>query len=455
MEMTAKPATGCQFCHQGVSSIPYSPASVPPGIMATSQLPQLTRRTLLRLGMAGLLIGLCSWRRARLKITSYLHHWRTRRISVAIPLTAAWAGGVSATEAMVKVRFPAEVIPHLNLTAGDGAPPLRVEAAEVSRSCGVATYILKSLWPDTDYTYEVCFAASSGSPCTGSFRTLPLGPKSFSFAFSSCAATGSSHAVFTTIRKRRPLFFLHLGDLHYEDIRQDDPSAFHAAYDAVLGSPTQSALYRSTALAYLWDDHDYGADGGDRHSLTRLAARAAYRDYIPHHPLPGEGTDAPIYQAFTAGTMRFILLDCRSERSSVRLGDGPRKTLLGEPQKRWLKEELRAAAGKFRLVMIASSVPWVGQASSHLDDSWAGYATERAELADFIVAVGLEGRVCMLCGDAHMLAADGGANSGYARGGKGGMPVWHGSSLDKSSSPKGGPYSEGVYLPKKREGCFG
>ena len=84
-----------------------------------------------------------------------------------------------------------------------------------------------------------------------------------------------------------------------------------------------------------------------------------------------------------------------------------------------------------------------------------GDGDERREIADSIKTNAID-NLLILCGDAHMCAVDDGSNAAYAANG-GGAPlaVLHGSSLDRSSSFKGGPYSHGWYLPKRNEGCFG
>ncbi len=46
---------------------------------------------------------------------------------------------------------------------------------------------------------------------------------------------------------------------------------FRARYDDVLSSPAQSALYRSTPVAYVWDDPDYGPNDGQADPPSRKA----------------------------------------------------------------------------------------------------------------------------------------------------------------------------------------
>jgi alkaline phosphatase D len=240
-----------------------------------------------------------------------------------------------------------------------------------------------------------------------------------------------------------PLFFLHLGDMHYLDIAVNDPEEFQIAYELVLSSPAQSTLYRSAPIAYMWDDHDYGPNNSNSTAAGRQAARQTYQGYVPHYPLPAGSGNVPIYQSFVIGRVRFILSDLRSERSPQSDPEGPAKTMMGATQKAWFKDELLAGRDAQKLIVWAGTVPWIGPAVAN-GDHWAGYTTERQELANFIGDNQVHNLV-MLSGDAHMIALDGGSNSGYASGGGGGFPVMHAAALDRSGSTKGGPYSHGSY----------
>jgi phosphodiesterase/alkaline phosphatase D-like protein len=201
----------------------------------------------------------------------------------------------------------------------------------------------------------------------------------------------------------------------------------------------------------MWDDHDYGPNDADRNSPSRPAALASYRSFVPHYPLPfAEVSGGPMAQAFTVGRVRFLVADLRSQRDSKDQPDGPDKSMLGSPQRAWLEDEFRAANGKYPVIVWVSSVPWIDRSDNPGDD-WGAYATEREEIADFIVAEGIEG-VVMLAGDAHMIAADDGTNSNFASIGDGGFPVLQAAPVDQHVSEKGGPYSEGVVL---NQGQFG
>ena len=206
-----------------------------------------------------------------------------------------------------------------------------------------------------------------------------------------------------------------------------------AAYDYLLTRPGQAALYRSTPIAYVWDDHDYGANDAGASSPGRSAARAAYRRTVPHYPVPAG--DAPINQAFTIGRVRFVVTDDRSEQDAT--------TMLGEEQLSWLIDELTESSKTHALVVWASSVPWIGAARAD-GDGWAAHPDERQRIADAIATADVNNLI-MVSGDAHMVAIDDGTNSDYANGGGGGFPVLHAAALDRPGGVKGGPYSEGAF----------
>ena len=299
------------------------------------------------------------------------------------------------------------------------------------------------LRPNTVYHYALEVAGEVDRSKQGQLRTPVDGPFSFTFAVGSCARTGSTHPVFNIIRAHRPLFMLHMGDLHYANIDENDPALYQAALRAALTAPTQAALYRSTPVVYMWDDHDYGPNNSDATAPGREAARLTYRQYVPHYPLAaGEGNE-PLYHAFSVGRVRFIVTDLRSERTPDFSPDDGNKTMLGDTQKRWLKRELLAAKDRYKLVVWASTVPWVA-APTPGADHWGGFATERREIADFIEGNGIEAML-MVSGDAHMLAIDDGSNNRYSSNGEGpGFPVFQAAALDRRQSTKGGPYSHGV-----------
>ncbi len=416
--------------------------------------------------------------------------WAAYRIAADSQIERGpWSGAVTPTSAVVKVKLSHSDQVAMLLVDTEPAfhhPRRFGPVLSDTNQANVVGFALHGLKPDTAYHYAVEVGGQLESEKAGRFRTFPGQPASFRFAFASCGRTGSTNASYDQIRCHDPLFFLCTGDLHYEDVKTNVVAKFWQAYDKVLASPVQAELYRQIPLTYVWDDHDFCGNDSDSHAIGRAAAKSAYRTYIAHYPLAFPDAEGPIAQSFEVGRAKFLMTDLRSQRDPASLHEGPTKTMLGVAQKAWLKRELIAANGRYPLIFWVSSVPWNGMPHTNqywpvttnmfgylhhtrLDytwttnhpphrpagiDSWAAYATERRELADFIKANRIRGLI-VLHGDMHALGADNGSNTDFATHGGAPIPLFAAAPLDRDGSLKGGPYSAGVYKPSKGEGCFG
>jgi hypothetical protein len=360
-----------------------------------------------------------------------------------------WAGAVSEDSVTVNAHLAvdAEAV-RLLVSEDEGLSKIaaRTDEAVVTDAANdrIASFVVDGLEPDTRYWYAVEADGHVDTVRQGVFRTLPAGPATFTIAFGSCARSGSNGSVFDTIRSHDPLMYLITGDFHYSNISENSQDPFRDAFRTALTRPAQAALYASTSVAYVWDDHDYGGNNADATSNARPAATAVYRQVVPHYDLPAASAQGPVYQAFTVGRLRFLLTDTRSARTPASAADNENKTMLGNEQKSWFFAELLAARDRDEMIVWVNPDPWIDSAGAG-KDTWGGYATERREIANFIRDNGLAGRLLMLSGDAHMLGIDDGTNSDYADGGGAGFPVMHAAALDRRGSIKGGPYSEGAF----------
>jgi prolyl oligopeptidase len=404
-----------------------------------------------------------------------------------------WAGAMTPNSTVVKARIAREGLQvrlalstSPLLTSPKFTPPVR----SVTNTYNVVTFPLDGLKPDTTYHYALEVNGKLERLKRGQFRTYPpAGPASFQFAFASCARTASTSEVFDSIRENKPLFYMNIGDFHYQNLTNSDMRKFREAYDLVLTSPQQADLYRSTAFFYMWDDHDFGGNNSNRKSTSQVAVKRAYDEYVPHYKLTEPVGEAPIYQSFTVGRAKFIVTDLRSDRDDPKVKDDENKTIMGAQQKAWFKQELLSAKGKYPVIFWVSSVPWLGIRGSNYykvptnyygfvhhtnfpgqvstnrpgrrnnrtpgadEDHWSAYATERREICDFVVTNNIKG-LTILHGDAHMFGADDGSNGDFSSRGGFRVPVLCGGPLDQDSSIKGGPYSHGVYKVRRREGGF-
>jgi hypothetical protein len=352
-----------------------------------------------------------------------------------------WSGGVTGSSAVVTGKLAVDADDVRLAVSEDAAFSRPLWYEPVSIADRVARFDIDGLRPDVEYHYAIEAGGELDTVRAGRFRTFPTGPASFRIAAASCMRIGTNGAVFDTIRALDPLIFIQMGDFDYANIGEDDPGAFRDVLDFQLTRTAPSALFRSTPIGYVWDDHDYGANNADSTSPSRPAAMEVYREYVPHYPLLGD--DSPIGQAFTIGRVRVIMTDTRSGRSPSDAPDDADKTMLGDEQFAWFEHELLDAAEQYPVILWVNSVPWIGPAEAGAD-GWAGYSTERARIADLIAVNDIDGLV-MVSGDAHMVAIDDGTNSDFSTVGDEGFPVLHAAALDRPGHTRGGPYSHGMF----------
>ena len=72
--------------------------------------------------------------------------------------------------------------------------------------------------------------------------------------------------------------------------------------------------------------------------------------------------------------------------------------MLGNVQKKWLKEQLKSADGTFKV--LCSSVPWDFRTKGDSKDTWNGYKDEHEEILSFIEKNEIEG-VILMSADRH------------------------------------------------------
>lgn len=364
-----------------------------------------------------------------------------------------WSGAVTSNSATIKAAVKNGSTTRLALSRNSdlSAAEIISPRTTINPDMTVVAFDLNGLQPNIQYHYALQINGQIVNEKRGRFRTFPEPdkPASFMFVCAGDADTGSEHEVFEAIRREDPLFFLHLGDLHYANVNSTLMAKYREAYRKTLKSKTQSALYRDTPIVYTWDDHDYIANNTHRLTPGRAQARMTYQECVPHYPLVEGAGDVAIYQAFTVGRVRFLITDTRSERDPQ---DDPgfNKTMLGKKQREWLLTELREGKSRYALMVWVNSVPWIGKVEENADE-WFGYPNERAALGQFITDEDIS-NLCMLSADAHMIAIDDGSNN-RSPNGAGRFPVFHASPLDRRRSDKGGPYSHGFF--PKSSGQYG
>lgn len=301
------------------------------------------------------------------------------------------------------------------------------------------------LGSNVEYYYAVEADGSLYSNYTGTFTTWDRNPRTFTFAVWACEnSTALVSPAWVPLVSSNPLFMLNCGDLHYANISTNNPTLFYTAIDTVYSTGTRKDCFARVPWAYIWDDHDFGANDCDRTTASSPAARTVYRQAIPHYQLPA-GDGGLVYYTFQVGRARFIVTDLRGDRDTSNVNNYLGKTMMGTAQKAWFKAEILKANADPNVAVIfwVTSVPWTGAPAS--DDHWCAYNDERIELSDFFKANNVT-RLFLLFGDEHRQSIDDGRHTDWATGTYGaagtgaGWPSFGCAPMGQTPSSKAAPY---------------
>jgi len=361
-----------------------------------------------------------------------------------------WCGALTSTSVQIVVRVTANTFVRVWTSTNSDMSGAQFHPWGAT-SLTTAKVTVSGLQPDTQYYYELEVESTTYPESRGKFRTLPTEgqPASFKFAAGACAGSSpevpgvdtvrarqrlSNSPVFDAVREQDPLFFFHAGDLHYYDLG----SGLHGlttsyaltwyrnAYDDVLMQPRQAELYRNVPLVYAWDDHDFGPNDSDRTHGGNANANQAYRQRVPHYPLPN---NPGIFHSFVVGRVLFIVADVRTFRDPNSDPMVPSKTMLGTAQKEWMDQLLASTSAE--VVCWMQSDQWTRPTTrSHPGaDTWASFPHERDEIVDMFRSHGFGDRTFVVQGDYHSNGIAYASNP-RARG----LTTWQCGPLDSSPS---------------------
>ena len=266
---------------------------------------------------------------------------------------------------------------------------------------------LSGLTPGTAYAYRL---ESGAEVATGAFVTAPHRDEAARVAFlwsgdlggaGLCRRLDGGYPIFRAMARHRPDFFLFVGDTIYADRRCDGPGTVPGANFVATSlrefrerhrynreDPAVQELFRTTSVYAIWDDHEVRNDFAGPTEPLMVTGRRAFLEYWPLRPPPEE--PSRMYRKFRWGRLlEIFILDTRQYRSPNTQPDGPGKTMLGPPQRRWLVENVTTSTALWKVVV--SSVPLaIPTGRPERRDSWSnanvygipqgngtGFATER------------------------------------------------------------------------------
>ncbi len=282
-------------------------------------------------------------------------------------------------------------------------PKAYVFAQSATQAEGFVHIEATGLQPNTSYYYAFTLADKTRSTI-GRFRTAPA-PDSLdvvTFAGGCCThSRGAPYPALSEAAKRDDLqFFVHGGDQVYCDGAKtlDD---YRETYDDIFAEKGMREVGAAHACFNTWDDHEVD-NNFNPETVDPAQFAAARKTFFDFHALRREVADPDrIWRSRRFGkTLELFMLDARGERiPSTRTK--PDAIYLSRAQMDWLKASLKASTAHFKC--IVNQVPiahFGGVFALAADDRWEGYAAQRTEILDFIVAEGISG-VWWLSGDFH------------------------------------------------------
>jgi alkaline phosphatase D len=254
-------------------------------------------------------------------------------------------------------------------------------------------------------------------------------------AFGSCAKQWQHQPIWHTVIVAKPVLFLFLGDAIYADT--DGTTAWEVTEQQLEGEwnrladkPEFQKARAAIPMMATWDNHDYGTHDGGVEFPLKEESQTIFLDFFAE-PAESKRRNTPgIYDAKIFGPqgrrVQIILLDTRffkdrykkdptpkaKRLKSGKVGgylpdDDPKKTLLGDEQWRWLREQLKKPAV---VRLIASSIQIIPDKKGM--DEWGNFPRERKKLFDLIGSTGAKG-VILLTGNVHFAELSKSSTAGY------------------------------------------
>lgn len=288
----------------------------------------------------------------------------------------------------------------------------------------------------SDHWYYYEFEALDHYSLKGRTRTLPVGQTdSLRFGVVSCSNYEQGYfSAYRHLNQRNDVdFILHLGDYIYEYevggyssniegrtneptteiISLDDYRMRHSHYKL---DQDLRAIHQNYPFITVWDDHesanDSYKDGAENHDPAtegfweerKAVSAKAYYEWMPIRY--NIDTYPSIYRQFKFGNLLDLnMVDTRIEARSQQGGEAevedPSRTLFGQTQFNWLKNNLTNSTQTWKVMgnqVMFAPLEILGTPLNY--DQWDGYAYERNQLLTFLDNNNIN-NFLVLTGDIH------------------------------------------------------
>ncbi len=266
-------------------------------------------------------------------------------------------------------------------------------------------------------------SACCGAGCAGSSQPVPQGLVAEPLpadqvvqriAFGSCIHQDRPQPIWQAVLADQPDAFIFAGDNVYASGAFFSLERLRAAYVKAAGQAGMAAFRARIPHWAIWDDHDYGVNDGGAEFTDQQLSKDEFLSFWQVPLQDPRRHRAGLYHAVVHGPpgrrVQVILLDTRWFRSPLKVtdqfnapgkeryvpDDAAHKTMLGDSQWAWLREQLQVPAD---LRLLVSSVQVLAQ--GHGYERWGNLPRELSRLLALLRETRAQG-VVMLSGDRHL-----------------------------------------------------
>jgi len=311
-------------------------------------------------------------------------------------------GNFTDKQACIWVRTSRVADVKVEVTDVEKHTKITFTATSIPETDYTAVVLATGLQPNTEYDYDV-YVDGSLFFYNGHFKTFQTEnkPLTLKLGFGGGAGYTPWHErMWDTLVTHQLDAFLLLGDNVYID-HPTKPEVQQYCYYRRQSRPEFRHFTSEVPVYAIWDDHDFTINDGEGgpeidHPEWKIPVWKLFKNQW-NNPYYGGGENHPgCWFDFSIGDIDFFFMDCRYYRENSKTTEKP--SMLGEYQKQWLKDKLKASGATFKVV--ASSVPWAKGTKPGSDDTWDGFPEEREEIFSFIEENKIEG-VILLSADRH------------------------------------------------------
>jgi alkaline phosphatase D len=306
--------------------------------------------------------------------------------STSQPPLLVTVGETTSAHARLWVRVEADEA-RVDVGPADGGARRTLRARPDPGRDFTAVVELDDLRAGARYSYEV---EAGGARVTGAFTVAPprdadravrlhwsgdLGGAGY------CRDAEDGYPIFRAMVRRAPDLFLFVGDTIYADQRcggaphvpmpapsPDALGAFRVKHRYNRADAALQHFFRATSVYSIWDDHEVRNNFAGPAEPLMPDGQRAFQEYFPIVGPPEE--PGRLYRSVRWGRhVEVFILDTRQYRSPNWTPDGPRKTMLGPAQRRWLLDSVAMSDATWKL--IVSSVPLGIFTGGRFADSWS------------------------------------------------------------------------------------